>query len=249
MPHFDPDQPRDEHGRWVDEFGNKTEIVTTIKDAGSALKAAATDYTEEAAIYEQALELNRKALEARPEFEEKLKQVNAILGGIDTGVNMKRIERIAEKAKKEYGGDVNSVTDPIRSTIIIKSSGEYTKAIDAFKRAGAVKVKMQEGESFLGYRGVLAKFKLSNGIQSEVQANYPEMLYAKGDGDIKSMIGEAKFNEIKQRTKIESGLGHKYYEDFRKYQDKISAGSLTISEAEFLQDVKTKSMKYYSNFY
>lgn len=242
-------EPRDESGKWT-TGGASTEIVTTIKDAGSALKAAASDYTEEAAIYEQALELNRKALEVQPEFEEKIKLVNSILHGQETGVNVKRVERIAEKAKKEYGGDVNSVTDPIRSTIVIKSSGDYTKAIDAFKKAGAVKVKLQEGESFLGYRGVLAKFKMSNGVQSEVQANYPEMLYAKEiPADAKRFIGEKKYQEIQQSKKVEGGLGHKYYEDFRKYQVKISAGSLSIAEAEYLQDVKTKSMKYYSNFY
>lgn len=242
-------EPRDESGKWT-TGGASTEIVTTIKDAGSALQAAASDYTEEAAIYEQALALNKKALEAQPEFEEKIKLVNSILQGQETGVNVKRVERIAEKAKKEYGGDVNSVTDPIRSTIVIDSKNKYNAAIDAFKKAGAVKVKLQEGEAFLGYTGVLAKFKMSNGVQSEVQANYPEMIYAKEiPVDAKRLIGEKKWSEINSRKKIEPGLGHKYYEDYRKYQDKISAGSLTVHEAEFLQDVKQKSMKYYSNFY
>ncbi len=242
-------EPRDSQGRWT-TGGAQTEIVSTIKDAGAAIKAAASDYSSEAAIYERSLELNRKAIEATPEFEEKVKAVNAILNGTYTGVNLKRVERIAEKAQKEYGGDVDSITDPIRTTIVIDSKSRYDDAINAFKKAGAEKVKFQHGETFLGYTGVLAKFKLSNGVQSEVQANYPEMLYAKEiPADAKRMLGEKKWNDISNNKKVEGGLGHKYYEDFRKYQGKIINNTLTTSEKEFLHNTKIKSMNYYKNFY
>ncbi len=243
------DEPRDSQGRWT-TGGAQTEIVSTIKDAGAAIKAAASDYTSEAAIYERALELNRKAVEATPEFEDKLKQINAILNGSITGVNLKRVERIAEKAKKEYGGDVNSVTDPIRSTIVIDSPNRYDDAVEAFKKAGAEKVKYQHGETFLGYTGVLAKFKMSNGTQSEVQANYPEMIYAKEiPADAKRMLGDSKWNEIAQNKKLPGGLGHQYYEDYRKHMDKILNNTLSTSEKEYLHNTKQKSMDYYKNFY
>lgn len=254
---FNPDQPRDDLGRWTDTGMSgsitktgSTEIVTTHKDAGAALKAAASDYTAEAAILQQALELNRKAIEARPEFEDKLKLVNSFLNGQETGINLKKVDRISEKAVKEYNGNVNDVTDAIRSTIVIDNKEKYNTAIDAFKKAGAVKVKLQEGSAFLGYTGVLAKFKLNNGIYAEVQANYPEMLYAKEKPeDAKRLIGDKKWSEINSTKKIDGGLGHKYYEQYRSYQDKIRMGSLTNTEADYLAEIESKSMQYYAKFY
>lgn len=245
------DQDRDELGRWTDEGGGTTtEIVTTHKDAGAAIKAAASDYSKEAALLEAALELNRKALEVQPEFEEKVRLANSFLHGTETGTNLKKVERIADKAKKEYGGNVGEVTDPIRSTLVIETKDRYPAAIEAFKKAGAVKVKLQQGEGFLGYTGVLAKFKMSNGIYAEVQANYPEMLYAKEEpANAKRFLGEKRWNEIAAKTKIEGGLGHKYYEDFRKFEDKRKAGTLTVAEADYIADIKTKSIQYYKNFY
>lgn len=52
------------------------------------------------------------------------------------------------------------------------------------------------------------------GVQGEIQINIPQMIYAK-DESAKFLLPKEMFDEIKKKSGLECGLGHKYYEEWR----------------------------------
>lgn len=221
---FDPNEPRDAMGRWTDSSGTATHL-------------AASDSVKN---------LMAKAKEAAPELDEEAKKVAELVGGTATGINLKSEERIKEKAAKEYGGDVSKVKDAVRTTIV----ADYSKleaAAEALKNIpGITRVKIQDGDEFFGYKGVLANYKTKNGITAEIQVNSPGMLYAKeAKKDNTKFLSDKQYAEIKAKTGLEGGLGHVYYEQIRSTKDR----ELKPEEQKKVEGLIQKSKQYYSNFY
>lgn len=110
---------------------------------------------------------------------------------------------------------------------------------DLSEYAGFVRLKRQRPESFMGYSGNIVNIQASNGLIAEIQVNTERMIYAKEKpDDAKKILGEKRWNEIREQTGMEGGLGHKYYEEWR---DKDRA-------SDEAQNIAQKSMEYYSHF-
>lgn len=226
MPGFDPSEARDAIGRWT-------------KAIGSAITNAASDAVKN---------LMQKAKEAEPEVEEVGKKIADALNGRFTGINLKSEERIREKAKKEYGGDVSKIKDSVRTTIVV----DYDKlpsVVDTIRPIpGIDRIKIQDGAEFFGYKGILVNYKTTNGIDAEIQVNSPGMLYAKeAKKDGTHFLTDSQYADIQKRTGLNGGLGHEYYEKIRSYRK--NGRVPTDSEQIEIGNLIKKSEEYYSHFY
>ena len=75
--------------------------------------------------------------------------------------------------------------------------------------------------------------------RAEIQVITPYMIYAKEPPKIaKQLLGESMWNKIMQKTKLEGGLGHKFYEQWRLLNPK-SKEAIEIAK---------KSVEYYRHF-
>ncbi|MEG1993375.1 MAG: hypothetical protein RRX93_06810 [Bacteroidales bacterium] len=102
-----------------------------------------------------------------------------------------------------------------------------------------MRLKQQTAEEYMGYSGNIVNVKTKNGIIAEIQVNTDKMIYAKEKPSIaKSIIGEKRWAEIQKEVKVDGGLGHKLYEEWRVLHPK-SIEAKSIAE---------KMRNYYSNF-
>lgn len=240
---FDPNEPRDERGRWTDSGGGSTDIMTRFASKiGSAIKKAASDAVNI---------LMRKAKDASAELNSVADQVAQAVGGINTGINLKSEARIKEKAEKEYGGDVSKVKDAVRTTIVVPYDKLEHAAQELKKFVGTDgRVKIQDGPEFFGYKGVLSNVRLSNGIMAEIQVNSPGMLYAKeAKKDNTKFLTDQQYADIKAKTGLEGGLGHVYYEQIRSLSRGAGTEHMTPEVEKKVNGLIQQSNKYYSHFY
>lgn len=150
-----------------------------------------------------------------PLFDFKSRQLANDLGILVTPVSNKGVPRIFEKAVNDYNGDIFEVKDIIRNTFIAEEK-EIQSIIDSInKEFDVVKYKQHlKDVEPLGYSGNLFQVRLQSGAMAEVQVNTPQMIYAK-ESKARELLGDKLYNEIKMKSGLESGLGHKYYEEFR----------------------------------
>lgn len=232
---FDPDQPRDEQGRWT-ETGAET---TTIKDAGEALKISASD------IGRDADELMIQAEQAMPEIQQVAEMVAEKYGATVTPPNLKSKDRIIQKANDDYGGDVSLVKDAARNTIVVSKDKVESVVSELSKLPGAVKVKRQTPETDpLGYSGTIINYRAKNGLVGEIQVNTPEMIYAKEPAKFaKLILGNDTYEKVNNKYNNQGGIGHKFYEQYRSL-DLTKSEMLTIAAG-----IEEMSRQYYSNFF
>ncbi len=228
---FDPTEPRDAHGRWTDDLSTET-VRATMSAASDAIA-----------------NLLAKAKEAAPEVEQETNLIAQLVGGRPTAINLKGETRIREKVEKEEGGDVSKIKDAVRSTIVIDYE-KLDEALRVVQNTPGLKVKLQVGDEFFGYRGIKINYRTSNGIDSEIQINSPGMLYAKeAKKDGTKFLTDQQYKDIERRTGLPPGLGHVYYEEIRSLTDKVKAGTLTPQEEEHRNGLIQKSKQDYANFY
>lgn len=229
MAGFDPQEPRDSSGRWT--------------DGGSAIQSAASD------LKVKVEKLMQLAKQSSDELQAVSNDIANKLNGYSTPVHLKKEDRIVEKALKEYNGDPEKITDLVRGEIVVEDKNVSDVAKNISSLHSDWRIKIQDGDQFLGYRSVLAKVPLANGLTAELQVSTPEMFYAKEKKEIAiKIIGNDRYNQIEKKVGLQSGLGHKYYEQYRTYYDKIKIGSLTNEEANNLNVIKEKSIEYYNHF-
>jgi len=133
-----------------------------------------------------------KMIESRPEFEQ-LVTSTAIENGITPGTfeeratntfyfgPVKTVERIAEKAARDYEGDLTKVTDVQRMTFVVddpERAFSIYNTVKTLDTPGDIKDRMHNPLAS-GYRDVMFKPTLSNGAKVEVQVNTKPMLDAK----------------------------------------------------------------------
>lgn len=164
-------------------------------------------------------------------------------GGYSTQVNYKSRERIIEKADSDYFGDVNKVTDSVRTTIILEEKN-IEKCLEYIqKNNNFIRVKIQTPDKFMGYSGTIANVKTDIGVIGEIQVNTAKMIYAKELPEVaKKIIGEKAWNDIRRQTGLQGGLGHKYYEEYRRLNKNIPEQAKRMIELDKL------SNEYYKHF-
>jgi hypothetical protein len=169
--------------------------------------------------------------------------------GTLTPLNYKSQDSIRRKVVTELGGNLDELKDSVRNTVVVPFS-ELDKVIKQLKADEAKgifsRVKVQDGPSYFGYKGVITNVKLSNGLVGEMQVNSPGMIYAKvPKHEALFVMDEKTYDHIAKTTGLPGGRGHELYEDIRKINP------LTASNAELqrLEKLIKESEDYYSKFY
>ncbi|MDR0657677.1 MAG: hypothetical protein LBG18_01860 [Mediterranea sp.] len=225
----------DNFKKWVTD--NETRIIKAnekgslpyfLKDNRSAWK----DYTSIELINKQVVSKTVKYADSLNAESAKLAEKHGVSV---TPVNIKSEKRIFDKAIAEYYGDIFKVNDIIRNTFIASEDKIPAVIAEIEKRFKVIKHKSQSDNT--GYTGDLFKILVQDGIKGEIQVNTPQMIYAK-ETYAKEMLGTDLFNNIKEKSGLQNGLGHKYYEEYRQ-----------LSKAEQMskkgRDLASKSKVYY----
>lgn len=170
--------------------------------------------------------------------------------GSVTPINFKTKSSIERKVNNELGGDVSKLKDAVRNTVVVKYSDlekvvDYLKTLPEYKVEGA-RVKLQEGDAYFGYKGVLTNIVTKNGLIAEMQVNSPGMIYAKvPKAEALHVMSEEMYNDIAKKTGVEGGLGHVYYEELRT----INPATATPAQLKRMNELVDLSKKYYAKFY
>ena len=202
------------------------------------------------ALIDDVKEMMAAAKQAAPEINAIGNKYAKEFGGSVTPVNFKKYNSIKRKVKDDLGGDVKELKDPVRNTVVVDFS-KLNNVVEALKKDSRfIRVKLQGGEGYYGYKGILANVKTENGLVAEMQVNSPGMIYAKSDKkDALNVMTKETYNEIARKTKLKGGLGHKYYEEIRVLKAKAVKGEATVAEMEQIEKLVKKSEDYYKNFY
>jgi len=111
------------------------------------------------------------------------------------------------------------------------------------KNNNFIRVKIQTPDKFMGYSGTIANVKTDIGVIGEIQVNTAKMIYAKELPEVaKKIIGEKAWNDIRRQTGLQGGLGHKYYEEYRRLNKNIPEQAKRMIELDKL------SNEYYKHF-
>jgi hypothetical protein len=161
----------------------------------------------------------------------------------DPGIKAK--DSWLRKVAKDYEGDVTKMTDTARNSIVHDNPSQIYDAILKGERnvseGGKVvssKFKTHATDE-LGFEGGNIKLKGSNGSMAEMQTVTPDMVFAKEPtGVAKSILGEAKYQEMLSKYGNVGGEGHKFFEDWRDL-DKTSQEAI---------DIAKQSKDYYAQF-
>ena len=183
-------------------------------------------------------EIMQKATAVGDEVQAVAERIARKNKGYVTIINFKSEESILRKVNTE-GITPYDIKDAVRTTIIVPKSKIEDTLQELSVETGFMRLKRQRPESFMGYSGNIINIRTSNGLIAEIQVNTERMIYAKEmPNDAKKILGEERWNEIRKRTSMEGGLGHKYYEEWRK-MDRTS---------DKAQNIAQKSIEYYSHF-
>lgn len=183
----------------------------------------------------------QKIYEQATEFGNKSKAIARELGIKVTPVNLKKQNRIIEKANLDYGGDISKVNDIVRNTFVA-SGDKIEKTIQAIsKKFEVVNIKRQNTPE--GYTGVLMNVK-QNGVIMECQVNTPQMIFGKSKGYNK-VLDKTDIKQLENGAKllgIEAGKGHGYYERIRVLDDEIDKSlikSLTSESKAYYKKIRS----------
>ena len=137
--------------------------------------------------------------------------------------------------------EITDIKDAVRSTIIVDKNKiddviMNLKHLDTF-----IRHKEQKAEIFNGYSGNIINLSMPNNIVAEIQVNTAKMIYAKEtEVNAKRILGEELWNKIRMETKMQGGLGHKYYEEIRLLNK--------VTDLPRIERLKRLSEEYYSHF-
>lgn len=181
-----------------------------------------------------------KAREIGNNFKAIGETISEKVGGIVTPVNYKSFSSIYRKLITE-NIEITDIKDTVRSTIIVDKNKiddviMNLKHLDTF-----IRHKEQKAEIFNGYSGNIINLSMPNNIVAEIQVNTAKMIYAKEtEVNAKRILGEELWNKIRMETKMQGGLGHKYYEEIRLLNK--------VTDLPRIERLKRLSEEYYSHF-
>lgn len=172
-------------------------------------------------------------------FTNKSKRIAEKLGISVTDTSIKSDVRILEKAKNDYNGYVGEVKDIIRNTFVLRSNNQMNEVVDEIGRSfEIVRIKKQLAKvDPLGYSGVIINVKTSASTFGEIQLNTAQVLYAKHTNAAK-IIGQETYDAIHNGSGLESGLGHKFYEEYRVLNNR--------DDRQRMRDIEKRSKEYYA---
>lgn len=183
-------------------------------------------------------EIMQKATAVGGEVQSVAERIASKSKGYVTPVNFKSKDSILRKVNAE-GITPYDIKDAVRTTIIVPKSMIEDSLRELSEHEGFVRLKRQRPESFMGYSGNIVNIRTSNGLIAEIQVNTERMIYAKEKpNDAKRILGEKRWDEIREQTGMEGGLGHQYYEEWR-ILDRTSDEAKKIAQ---------KSIEYYGHF-
>ena len=186
---FNPDQPRDAHGRFAaggGEPGTRVDIRASMsRDSGASQSQPVKDLDE---LYDRA-----KAEERG--FKDAVESSARAVGGsvaytppefAEPGTTLKSRASAERKARDEYGGDASKLRDVLRATVVGDTIEQARRAAaDFIEKNGenVLRVKDRFVESMSGYRDILINYRTPGGLVAEIQFNGKDMLAAKnGEG-------------------------------------------------------------------
>jgi Na+-transporting methylmalonyl-CoA/oxaloacetate decarboxylase gamma subunit len=184
-------------------------------------------------------QMYEKAPAAKAEIDQMAAEIANEHGGTVAKAPVKSKARALEKANNDYGGDASKVSDLARNTIVVPKE-KLPDVASALKDKGArVKEITPEVDKEFGYSGINAKVETKAGITGEVQANSPEMIFAKEKPEIaREILGKDQNDAIAQKYGVPGGKGHELYEKARILpQDSPERAALA-----------KESREYYDNF-
>lgn len=191
--------------------------IATTKKAKKAIYAEMEEYYLKVRRLCEAEEMTRKSLAVGNDLESLALSIAKASKADVTPINYKSVDSIVRKTLGD-GCTAYTLQDCVRTTIVADKS-KLDSIANMLQKDGTLKCtryKIQSGSSYYGYTGRLLNFRLPNGMVGEIQVNTPEMIFAKEKPDVaKSIIGSARWNSIRNRTGLEGGLGHEYYEKIR----------------------------------
>lgn len=155
----------------------------------------------------------------------------------------KQPERIQEKLR-DFNGDLSRLNDLARNTIVVRPS--ELEAVARELREGGADVRVLDPQKTpMGFSGVNAKVKTASGLEAEIQANTPAMIYGKASEDVaRQALGDELYERIDAQAKARGITGHRSQELYTQWrtldhddpQQAARAGAL-VEEAKRYHDL------------
>lgn len=182
------------------------------------------------------------AKKSAPELDRQTLAIANKNNAFTTPVNLKSKGSIERKLKNEYAGDITKLKDAVRTTIIADPDKVDIIIEDLKNENNFIRVKSQKAETDpLGYSGNIVHLQSASNLVMEVQVNSPKIIYAK-EKDAELILGKKLFEQIKNETGLEHGLGHHFYEEYRVLNPMVK------EEAEKMKKIAEESRAYYNKF-
>lgn len=198
-------------------------------------------WNENSILAKEITEVCKMARASGKEVQSTAESIAQKYGAKCTPINFKSEESIRRKVLLERQEvpmfSPKNLKDTVRTTIVADNKDIDFIISDLVKHKSFVRLKEQK--TSLGYVGNIVNLITNNGLIAEIQVITPYMIYAKEPPKIaKQLLGESMWNKIMQKTKLEGGLGHKFYEQWRLLNPK-SKEAIEIAK---------KSVEYYRHF-
>ena len=198
-------------------------------------------WNEDSTLAKEITEVCKMARASGKEVQSTAESIAQKYGAKCTPINFKSEESIRRKVllgRQEVPMfSPKNLKDTVRTTIVADTKDIDFIISDLVKHKSFVRLKEQK--TSLGYVGNIVNLITNNGLIAEIQVITPYMIYAKEPPKIaKQLLGESMWNKITQKTKLEGGLGHKFYEQWRLLNPK-SKEAIEIAK---------KSVEYYRHF-
>lgn len=198
-------------------------------------------WNEDSILAKEITEVCKMARASGKEVQNIAESIAQKYGAKCTPINFKSEESIRRKVLLERQEvpmfSPKNLKDTVRTTIVADNKDIDFIISDLVKHKSFVRLKEQK--TSLGYVGNIVNLITNNGLIAEIQVITPYMIYAKEPPKIaKQLLGESMWNKIMQKTKLEGGLGHKFYEQWRLLNPK-SKEAIEIAK---------KSVEYYRHF-
>lgn len=239
---WDPDQARDEAGRWTAGggsadigtaptnaahlgLGNPAGISTPVANLMQALNAEhLTRLGPEAA--NKLTSMYRQAAETKPGFDKELERIAGQVNGKAVLPPLKGSDRATEKIVDDYAGDASKIKDILRATVEVRTVGEAQAALGQLRNSFDVQTSGFRNlldpsvDPVDGYRDIKLNVKV-NGVTAEIQINVPAVLAVK----------DRYHKEYEERRTIEGRLFAENRQPSADEQSKIDSLNATMKAA------------------
>lgn len=245
-PNLVPNVP-EKFSKWCERNADKLNLAREngklpyfVKDNMKAV-GKFVGWNEDSILAKEITEVCKMARASGKEVQGTAESIAQKYGAKCTPINFKSEESIRRKVLLERQEvpmfSPKNLKDTVRTTIVADNKDIDFIISDLVKHKSFVRLKKQK--TSLGYVGDIVNLITNNGLIAEVQVITPYMIYAKESPKIaKQLLGESMWNKIMQKTKLEGGLGHKFYEQWRLLNPK-SKEAIEIAK---------KSVEYYRHF-